>query len=116
MARTLAQIDADLAIAETRITQLVNAGQNLKARVDAIDPLLADLGTRLDGVDPALRRIVRSAKREVMNIRQELVRLQPIADELAGTPTRRPRPGRNPLVKMVVGTAGRLVARSRLSR
>lgn len=36
MARTLAEIDAALATVETRITQLVNAGQNLRADVDAL--------------------------------------------------------------------------------
>ena len=119
MARTLAEIDADLARAETRITNLIQGGQQLQTALTALDARLdaaiVAVDGKLDDAGGRIRKVVQQARREIHNTRVAIVALSGGSE--ASEPRQRPnRPGRNPLVKMVPNSQGKLVARSRLTR
>lgn len=125
MARTLAEIDADLTKVENRVTNLINAGQALTARLDAAEARLDQLATaggnlkdRVDRIvetgqeaSDQIRRQFRTIRRGAHVLKTEIVTL---TAKVNGEPEPPVRPGRNPLIKKML-VRGKLVARSRVS-
>lgn len=105
MARTLDQLDTDLAKLEAAVVALRNKVDNV---VDAGAALRSDVTALADGA----RKIVRVARREVQRARSEIAVTKGKTDAEQDRPK---RPGRNPMVEMV-RIKGKTVARSRLAR
>jgi septal ring factor EnvC (AmiA/AmiB activator) len=131
MARTLAEIDADLTKVENRITNLTQAGQALTARLEAAETALDNLrqggvalGNRVDRIDGRVDNIAQTGQETVDQIRRQFrtirrgahvlkTEIVSLTAKVNGEPEPPVRPGRNPLVKKVL-VRGKLVARSRL--
>lgn len=129
MPRTLAQVDADLATVEaalatltTRINNLQQAGQVLRADVNAVRPdvvqaqnditaLYLQIGQAQSAGQAATQALRNDAVAMVRKIKKAVQR-----DRGASLPQDdNPRPHANPLVEKVL-VRGKVVARSRLAR